>query len=378
MKKYTVALFIFLLLTTKTAMAYEYNLEPSLSLTGQYNDNIFLRHSDRIGDFITYASPGIAFSVKSLNTELKLGYSPTFSFYRSHDELNDTGHNFAANGTFTLSDRLIFVLTDTFVKSSDIRDLRDIPDLGPITQRAETTFHNLTGNASYKLTNNLFSTLGLSYSDADTEGIGFSKVKTYSGNMALAYNSSEKTTLSANAGYIKYNYNPGSDATGQDYTLGVTHKLSPTVTISVNGGVIITKIEDNGTSDVNFKGGVDIKKIFETGEADLSYKHTIISGIESNSPVRDQIVSFRLLMPVSKKWTPSVSAFYSDYKSVGTTKTDRNEAGFNTDLMYSFSPEVNLTLSYRYINSNDKIDNKAAYYNNIVFLTFRLSYSRRL
>jgi hypothetical protein len=142
--------------------------------------------------------------------------------------------------------------------------------------------------------------------------------------------------------------------------------------------VIITKIEDNGISDVNFKGGVDIKKIFETGEADLSYKYIIISGIESNSPVRDQIVRFRLLMPVSKKWTPSVSAFYSDYKSVGTTKTDRNEAGFNTDLTYSFSPEVNLTLSYRYINSNDKIDNKAAYYNNIVFLTFRLSYSRRL
>jgi hypothetical protein len=236
----------------------------------------------------------------------------------------------------------------------------------------------LTGNASYKLTNNLFYTLGLSYSDADTEGRVFTKVKTYSGNMALAYKSSERTTLSANAGYIKYSYNSGSDATGQDYTLGVTHKLSPTVTIAVNGGVIIIKIEDNGTPDVNFKGGVDIKKIFETGEAHLSYTHTIISGIESNSPVRDQTVSFRLLIPVSKKWTPSISAFYSDYKSVGTTKTNRNEAGFNTDLKYSFSPEVNLTLSYRYINSNDKIDNTADYYNNIVFLTLRLSYSRRL
>lgn len=378
MKKYIVALFIFLLLTTKTAMAYEYNVEPSLSLTGQYNDNIFLSHSDRISDFIMYVSPGIKFSLKSLNTDLKVAYSPTFSFYRSHNELNDTGHHFDANGIFTLSDRLSFILTDTFVKSSDIRDLRDIPDLGPITQLAETTFHNLTGKASYKLTTNLFYTLGLSYSYADTEARGFSRVKTYSGNMALEYNSSQRTTLSANAGYIKYNYNPGSDATEQDYTLGVTHKLSPTVTIAVNGGVTITKVEDNGTSDVNFTGGVDIKKIFEKGEADLSYKHTIISGIESNSPERDQIVSFRLLMPVSKKWTPSVSVFYSDYKSIGTTKTDRNEAGFNTDLTYSFSPEANLTLSYRYINSNDKIRNTADYYNNIVFLTFRLSYSRSL
>ena len=91
MRRYTV-LMIFLLLffPVKAVMAYEYTLGVSLSLSEEYNDNIFLEHSDRKSDFITYLSPGIDFSLKSINSELRLGYYPVFSYYNSHNKLNST------------------------------------------------------------------------------------------------------------------------------------------------------------------------------------------------------------------------------------------------------------------------------------------------
>ncbi len=187
MKKYVVAVLIFLLFAVKTYAASEYTVEPSLSLSEEYNDNLFLTRSDRISDFISYVSPGIDLSAKSINSELRLSYSPTFSFYGSHNELNDTAHRFAVNGTFTLSEKLSSNPNRQLCKSSETSDIRDIPDIGPVTVRAEWKYLTISGGASYKLRDNLFYTLSLSYFNADTNAPNLNKVKTYSGTMGLKY-----------------------------------------------------------------------------------------------------------------------------------------------------------------------------------------------
>ena len=383
MKKYIVAVLIFLLFAIKTYAASEYTIEPSLSLSEEYNDNLFLGRSDRVSDFISYVSPGIDLSTRSINSELKLSYSPTFSLYRSHNELNETAHRFATNGAFTLSEKLTSTLTGSFVKSSETRDIRDIPSIGPVTVRAEWKYLTIGGGASYKLIDKLFYTLGLSYSDADTNASDLNKVKTYSGNMGLTYKTSERTALTANASYSKYDNRPASDATGQNYLLGVTHSLSPAVTIGASAGAIITKIQDTGKSDIGFGGGVSLRKTYETGEINLSYNNNVIPSVESDTPLRAQIVSLQLSKHVTARFTASASASYSNYKSIKTIKTDRNKEDTddvvcNAALTYSFIPAVNLILSYNYVDSNDKTDNNRDFHNNIVLLTLRLSYSKKL
>jgi predicted porin len=383
MKKYIVAVLIFLLFAVKTYAASDYTVTPSLSLSEEYNDNILLTRSARISDFITYISPGIDLSARSINSALKLDYSPTFSFYRSHNELNETAHRFTANGTFTLSEKLSSTLTGSFVKSSESSDIRDIPNIGPVTVHAEWKYLTIGGGASYKLRDNLFYTLNLSYFSADTNAPDLNKVKTYSGNMGLTYRTSERTTLSANASYIKYDNRPASDATGQTYLLGVTHSFSPTVTIGASAGAIITKIQDTGESDIGFGGGVNLRKTYETGEINLSYNHNVIPSVESDTPLRSQTVSLRLLKHMSTKFGASLSASYGNFKSIktdrgDTNKTDTNEINFNSALTYSFSPAVNLILSYNYVDSNDKLDNNRDFHNQIVLLTLRLSYNKKL
>jgi hypothetical protein len=318
-----------------------------------------------------------------MNGQVKIdpSYSPTFSYYSSYNEMNNTAHRFTANGLFNLSERLSLTLTDTFVKSSEISDIRAIPDLGPITARTELRLHTVSGNISYKLRENLSYTLGASYFDTDYKEPGFNELRSYSGNMGLSYRHSEKTTFSANVRYINYDYRPISDATEQDYALGITCLITPTLTLGLTGGVTITKIEDTGKSDTGFSGGVNLTKRFERGTATLSYSQSVIAGVETGVPLRDQTVSLRLTRPITNQLAASMSASYSNFKSVETNDYDTYDTdvtSLNTDLTYSFRPWASLSLSYSYMNNDDKITNTGDYYNHIVLLTLRLSYSRRL
>jgi hypothetical protein len=381
MKKF-VATLILLLFAVNSFSATIYTVKPSLSLSEEYNDNLFLTQSDRISDFISYVSPGIDLSAKSINTILNLSYTPTFSFYSSHNDLNETAHNINANGTFTLSDRLSSNLTGSYVRSSETNDIRAIPDIGPVTVRTERQYLAIGGGASYKLRDNLFYTLGLTYANMDTDAPDLNKVKTYSGNMGFAYETSERTTLSANAMYMKYDYKPARDWTEQYYSLVIKHRLSQTVTIAASGGTIIIKTQDRGESDIDIGGGVDLTKTFETGKVSLSYGNNVIPSVESSTPLRAQTVSLHLSKSITNKLAGSVSAYYTNYKSVGTTidanKMDVNEIVFTPLLTYTFSQAVNLILSYSYVNSSDKIDSHNDFHNNIVLLTLRLTYSKKL
>jgi hypothetical protein len=187
-----------------------------------------------------------------------------------------------------------------------------------------------------------------------------------------------RTSLLANARYTKYDFRPESDATQQDYSLGLTHRFTPTLTASITGGPTIIHIEDTDETTTGFSGWIDLTKTFVRGEAVLSLIQDYIGSLEGGEPLRARSVSFRLTKPLTQKWDVSLRAAYGNYESVETDTTDTDEALFDIGITYIFAPWATVTLSYSYVDSDDKIDDNGDYYNNIVFLTLRLSYSKRL
>ena len=69
------------------AGALDYNADLSLSIAGQYNDNIFLSHTERVGDYSTAITPAVAISTRTEKVDLMLNYSPSFTYYNSHSYL---------------------------------------------------------------------------------------------------------------------------------------------------------------------------------------------------------------------------------------------------------------------------------------------------
>ena len=60
-----------LLGATFSACALDYTADLSLSLSEQYNDNIFLSHTDRTTDYITLISPAISLSTKTEKADVE-------------------------------------------------------------------------------------------------------------------------------------------------------------------------------------------------------------------------------------------------------------------------------------------------------------------
>ena len=139
-----------LFISAKTVYAFEYSADLSLSLSEEYDDNVFLNSSNEKNDFITYVSPGLNFNISSRHSRLSLGYLPTFSYYSSHDDLNETTHRVTGDFNLELSQRLTFNMTSSFIKSSETRDFIDTQDIGPITRRDERQYYTINGDLSYR------------------------------------------------------------------------------------------------------------------------------------------------------------------------------------------------------------------------------------
>ena len=368
----------FILILSHTAFALEYTGNLSLSLSEEYNDNVFLESSDTVDDFITHISPGIGLSLRSQTSQFRLRYTPTFSFYSINNDLNETAHQFTTNGNFAFSEKASSELTYTFIKSSEIRDFIDITDIGPITRRLERRFHIFNTNFTYRLAQRIDYTLGIAYSDLDYAEPDQSEVKTYSGYMSLNYRLGEHLSFSARGNFVKYDYRPDSDATMQEYTGGLTYRFNPRYSLSITGGPIITKIEDTGETNSDFGGGIVLTRTDERGNTTLAVRQTEIAGVESGEPLRSREAVLTITRELTPKWNISLSAYYKEYETVETDTTDTDSVGLNGSITYRLSPWANLVLNYSFIDYEDNIVGTESYQNNIVSLRLDLNYAKRL
>ncbi len=363
--------------TSILSSALDYNADLSLSLGEEYNDNLFLTHTYRIGDFSNVISPAIALSTRTEKANVLLNYSPTFIYYYSHSEENSISHQASVSGDYRISPVMTVSAADSFVRSSNALIIRSIDGSGPLTSGQETlTSNTLTANLGYKLTDQLTLQPSLLYSVTDNSQSNVSNVNTYSGTFLASYLLSDRTILRASAGYTHYDYSLGNDATGQDYIVGVNYKFTPTITADIYGGVDSTSISGQGGTDTGFIGGISVTKILEKGSVSIAYTQAVIPGLQNTSPLKSQVLLAHYTTAVTTRLDANLSALYGIYKAIGNISgpdQHRVEITANGGLTYRLFPWANLFLSYSYVISDDKVEKSGSYNNNVVMAGIRLS-----
>ena len=354
--------------------ALDYNVDLSLSAAEKYDDNIFLARSKRVGDFITVITPGIGLSTKNEKADVIIKYAPSFLFYAAHDEKNSITHQASGQGMLRLSERLNLSLSDTFIQTRETMYIRDLEG-GPVVRGQETILNNTAkGGLDYRLSDQIIIQPSVSYTYTANSGYSLSDASIYSGTLGASYLLTDRTTLRANATYTRYNYVISSDATGQEYTLGLIHKFTPTFSVDLYGGVVITQIDRPAWSDTGFSGGISFLKAFETGSAILSYKQGVTPGMQSMSPLPSRVVSLRYSMPLTDSLGAELSAQYGFYKSVGSiADMNRRDAGGTAALSYKLTTWATAMLSYSYVNSDDRMHSVGGYYNHVVMVGIKLN-----
>ena len=96
-------------------------ITPSLTLTGEYNDNVFTDNHNRNSDFIIGFTPGIAVTYQRPTYRLSAGYNFTAEIFAKERNLDHAfdRQNFWLDTLWRVDPHVTLTLTDTFVYSPD-------------------------------------------------------------------------------------------------------------------------------------------------------------------------------------------------------------------------------------------------------------------
>jgi hypothetical protein len=145
-----VAVFLisFLLFPSLGSAQTHFELTPSIYTSETYDDNIFLTNTNKVSDYITAVTPGIAMRLLREHTNFQLSYAPSFVWYADRADQDTTRHSAGLTFGQDLAERLRFDLTDTYLQSDD--PLQDVQDVQGIRRTRNQYWTNSgMGNLSY-------------------------------------------------------------------------------------------------------------------------------------------------------------------------------------------------------------------------------------
>jgi hypothetical protein len=259
-----------------------FELTPSISVNETYDDNINLTKDNKVDDFITVVSPGIALALVREHTNLQLSYTAGIVRYADQDE-NDTIRH-SANLSFgqDLAQHLRFKLTDAYLRSDDpLQDPQDVQGLRQTRSKYWTNTTQTGLDYIFGVENQVNVGYGYNYIKNDESTIEDSKVQTPSASLTYWFDVRNGTELTyrytdarfsrdnniltaGNLGdytshdpgiryirrftpnsraYVGYNYThfDYSDLLGQDFVvhqgmIGLDHSFSPEYSVAASAG----------------------------------------------------------------------------------------------------------------------------------------------
>jgi putative beta-barrel porin BBP2 len=99
---------------------YQIEITPRISIQGEYDDNIFLRKTNIVGDYTTTLSPGINVVTNSDTNGLDLDYEFGWVRYQNRTRNDYVRHAGGLKFWQKLGNHLTFRLEDYYIKSDDI------------------------------------------------------------------------------------------------------------------------------------------------------------------------------------------------------------------------------------------------------------------
>jgi len=157
-------------LRTSRVDAAELQIEPSLSLTGEYNDNIFFS-SEEEADLITTLSPGLDLLRRSERFSGKLSGRLGIFHYLDNDDLDAVDQDYGGRMSYRFADRTRARLWAGYVQ--DNRPDRDIEETGLVQGNEQRERIDFGAGGVYQTSETGFADLSYRYENTDYEGPEF-------------------------------------------------------------------------------------------------------------------------------------------------------------------------------------------------------------
>jgi opacity protein-like surface antigen len=338
-------------------------ITPTISVLGEYNDNVFQSNANKVSDFILGFSPGISVAVESPIYRLIGSYSFTAEIYAEQEQLNDvfSRQNLRLEGSYRLTPLLTLSLTDSLIIANDSNS---VAAENVSTGRTRSLANTLSPGVSYQLDPRTTLRGGATWTMLRYDSDLALDSDTYAVEGFGDYAFTPRLTGSAGYQFAYFDVEDGPGVTTHTPRVGVTYRFTSTLTGTVSGGPTIQVIEDGDTS-VHPAVAASLQQRFSWGSAALQYDHAIgtsggLGGTTENQSLGAVVQLDRLVRGLIVQVVPR----YSRASSTGDTTTDNVDVDtFSLTLQgrYEFTRYIAGIAGYTYFmqRSNSTVNTAA-------------------
>ena len=264
-------------------------ITPSLTITEEYNDNVFIDNKNKQSDFITGFTPGIALTFERPTYRLTAAYNFTAElFARETSESHAFDRqNFLLDTAWKVDPFLTLYLTDTFIFSTDTNLIsRENISSG----RDRSLSNTLGGGVAYQLTEFWTLRAGASYTLERFEGNELENSNVYRFNVGADRRLSSR--LSVGFGYEFGYFDIESEPKTTTHTprVGAIWRATDTITLALSGGPSIEVTKGGGTRVTPAITASYAQRVF-FGSVGLSYDRYIGTASGFGGPTDNDFVS---------------------------------------------------------------------------------------
>src|SRR5256712_9466581 len=217
-------------------------LTPSISVSEEYNDNIFLNNRTRQWDLITGVTPAMTLYVNRRSYRLSGGVSFTGELYQRENRVNDAfkSQNFVANGFYQAAPQLALTVFDSFARGRNTSLVASQSFASGRTESRSNTFApGMTWQMTPQSSLDLAATSGLLRFEGARSGIASD---TYALLRSLRHVITPRLTGIIGYGFTYLDLKGGEPSRTHSPTLGFSYRLTPSLIGSANGGPAITEV----------------------------------------------------------------------------------------------------------------------------------------
>ena len=321
---------------------------PSIIVSEEYNDNIFLDNANRDWDFLTRIGPALTLVINKANYQLTLGYATLAELYARHENLSSAlgSHTFLGSIFWRATDNLTLSLTDTFVW-----DRNSGVVAGFATGRQQSWTNTVTPALGWRMTASDTLNLSGSYSVLRFENSG-SGLDSDSYGFRASYGHAFSPRFTAGLIYAFTYVDPqvGDSTTTHTPQVGFSYRVTPTLTLAAEGGPGFTNV--TGEEKVTPVGAARVTQAFTWGTAGLEYTRGVsvaggFGGATDTWTVSGSIFLTTLARGLTVVFGPSYSEAES-LDSHAAQQIDVNSINVRLAAAYQFSQYVTLFASYTY------------------------------
>jgi opacity protein-like surface antigen len=387
-----------ILAVASQSAAADFSFKPSITVSEEYTDNVFLTSAAPKSDYITRVLPGFTSKYNAPFWEWDISYAFDFRYYANQSRKNDNTQQVAAKGLIKLVDERLFLeLSDTYKRVSldSVRDTtteslsiqqtdsntavispyvmlrptaatsvktgyRYINTLYKDPSAVDSISHIGFMESSYEVAPKLSINLEYSFTRQESDLQQFNRHDAYLGSR---YEYADKSFIFGMGGVSLVRYNNGVNTNNPIWKGGITHTFD-TVVASLSTDV---KYTDNaqGAPNLTKTYSASLNKTFARGTFTVNGSYSDYSATDNVAVLTPTSLTTAAVNQDRKSYVAGFSSKYELLAKLNGTlgltynhitneqqKSITRQYQVNSGLDYTFADELTASLTYSYSDTS--------------------------